>query len=394
MKRIELLIKTVIVIFTMTTSYGISAQSWTDQHTVAPYDLTTDGTNVYKVKYGGSLLYVSNDEAGTWALNDSILFNQPFGTKLGVNIFITSTGRLITSRGTSSTNFKIIYSDDQGLNWVQTSYILTDYHHAIAEINGVIMIKGGNIGLYSTDNGTTWTAVPPAVKYDPVGGDGTEFHIQKSDSMYIVNSTTLAILSRYALPNAGGVLKSFGQHFFYISGGEIFYSTDKQNWNNITPPGSPVVPAVEDVIKENNDIYIATSLGVYKSSDGGLNWSNPGGTSITFADITLTNNYIVAGYHFSASGYTYRLNKTATGIEEHNEGKVELYPNPTKGQLTISTNKRTTAIEIYNILGERVFIKSQAEPQINIDLSHLIKGVYIAHIVQDQKQIVKKFILE
>ena len=54
-----------ITLFAITLSLRLTAQSWTDKHTVAPYDLTTDGTNVYKVKYGGNGIYASADEAGT-----------------------------------------------------------------------------------------------------------------------------------------------------------------------------------------------------------------------------------------------------------------------------------------------------------------------------------------
>lgn len=367
------------VIIFASAAFHINAQSWTDMHTIPPYDLTTDGTNVYKVRYGGNGMYASTNEAGTWAKNDSVLYAQPFGTLLGYNIFITSTGRLITSRGKSSTNYKIIYSDDKGLTWTESGSTLNAYHSGIVESNSAIYMIGGNIGKYSTDNGATWTSVPYTVKYLPAGFDGDTIYMGRTDTLLAVNSKTWTIISKHKLPASGGEIKSFGQNFFHINLGDIYYSTDKDNWTKITPPGSPVVPAVEDVAMNNGAIYIATSKGVYKSTNGGSSWTNPGGTSLMFEHIVLTNNYIVAGYHYQSSGYTYRLAESGTGIREWKLLDFSMYPNPTNNYVNILLGKPQEA-SLYNSQGQVISNYQFTSGNNSINIAALGAGIYYVRI--------------
>lgn len=71
-------------------------------------------------------------------------------------------------------------------------------------------------------------------------------------------------------------------------------------------------------------------------------------------------------------------------IDENNFDKgIKVYPNPFSNQLTIETNEPIFKIEIYNLLGQMVkskIIDSPTNNSVNINLSELVQGNYIAKI--------------
>ncbi|MFK7832575.1 MAG: endonuclease [Winogradskyella sp.] len=76
------------------------------------------------------------------------------------------------------------------------------------------------------------------------------------------------------------------------------------------------------------------------------------------------------------------------------ESVVSLFPNPAKDIVTVNiSNNRDTRIEIYNILGTRLFIRKINETM-SIDISHLKSGVYLFKCIQDHKITTKKLMVQ
>lgn len=72
------------------------------------------------------------------------------------------------------------------------------------------------------------------------------------------------------------------------------------------------------------------------------------------------------------------MKDTTSGIEEKRIRTIEIYPNPARDRFTIRGNyELPAALEMYNIIGERV--KSEQITKLNavIDVSHLSKGLYL-----------------
>ena len=79
-------------------------------------------------------------------------------------------------------------------------------------------------------------------------------------------------------------------------------------------------------------------------------------------------------------------------IEDFNENNVNLYPNPVKNNLTIELKSNVdTNIEIYNILGKRVFTNLINKTS-NLNLQDLKTGIYIVKITQNNSTITKKLV--
>lgn len=379
-----------IVCFLISCQAALAQFSWTDLHPIPPQGLSYDGIHLYKMVHnaivtnGGYGMMYSTDEGATWTNNTAI---APVGIRVGYTTFVTSTGRLITTRGSSS--FKIIYSDDQGASWTETGSTLLDQLAWAAETNGTIYAKSFTTGAArtSTDNGLTWNQVPAGRSGQVGGADAGEIYVRISDSLTTLNSATLAILSKYALPETGGKIKTFGQRFFHTKNGKVYYSTDKQNWSELTSASVFLANAMEDVCVKGNDIYLVGAKGLYKTSDEGNTWTNPGGDSLPFIKVIATDNYIIGGYNFGNLGYTYRLGDDGTtSTEEAELGSIAVFPNPTKGVVQIqSSGKQPMKVVIYDRMGNIVNALEGPSPIHSVAIPDAA-GLYVLRLLDERGQ--------
>lgn len=85
-------------------------------------------------------------------------------------------------------------------------------------------------------------------------------------------------------------------------------------------------------------------------------------------------------------------NKTSIGVTDDDDKSISLiniYPNPTKNNLTINTRQKIKNIEIYNIYG----IKQKVDNNKNtLDLKNYKKGIYMLRIHIENNQIITKTI--
>ena len=125
------------------------------------------------------------------------------------------------------------------------------------------------------------------------------------------------------------------------------------NWINITPAG--VIPSTS-----NLNIRI----------------TNPSNSNVGFRidDIKLTGDVLSIKEFGSISG-------------------LKMFPNPAKNILNIiSDSSAAKNIEIYNILGAKVLTNEGVNKTINI--SELVKGVYVVKITEDEKTATRQLIIE
>ena len=80
------------------------------------------------------------------------------------------------------------------------------------------------------------------------------------------------------------------------------------------------------------------------------------------------------------------------GINE-NGISAKVYPNPTKGEITLE-GEGLNHVRIVNAYGQTVYNADIEGEQVHIDLSHMAKGIYMMHIEANAGQAVRKFIVE
>ena len=79
------------------------------------------------------------------------------------------------------------------------------------------------------------------------------------------------------------------------------------------------------------------------------------------------------------------------GLDDENLQNVGMYPNPSNGQLNISTD-RELQVTIHDILGKKVFSKDGINTEI-LDVSHLNNGMYLVNISDGTSMTSKKLII-
>ncbi|HTB05603.1 MAG TPA: glycosyl hydrolase family 28-related protein [Bacteroidia bacterium] len=89
---------------------------------------------------------------------------------------------------------------------------------------------------------------------------------------------------------------------------------------------------------------------------------------------------------------------TVTGVNTltNSADKLELYPNPAKNQLTVSTEEPIENITITNVLGQNIFNNSFTDTKAmkqTFDVSGLIAGIYFVTAKSGGKTLTKKFIV-
>jgi hypothetical protein len=89
--------------------------------------------------------------------------------------------------------------------------------------------------------------------------------------------------------------------------------------------------------------------------------------------------------HFGTTGFEQLVNNAA----------INIFPNPSTGKFSIQSNSGNIGmIEIYNVLGEQIYLSELKNKTSNeIDLSGVPKGIYFVKISDDNKGVINKKIV-
>lgn len=130
--------------------------------------------------------------------------------------------------------------------------------------------------------------------------------------------------------------------------------------------------------------------------------SNSGSNTIRIADDETVAQPSIASMIYIPADASY-TNGTAAGIRmitdalsvtENTLDGVSVYPNPSKGMITISNDNNTTnTIAIYNVLGKEVFT-STANKSTSVDLSANGSGVYLVKVSNANGSTVERVVIK
>ena len=136
---------------------------------------------------------------------------------------------------------------------------------------------------------------------------------------------------------------------------------------------------------------------ILKTTNGGVNWT---------PQIIPPANTIFSSVYFPApdTGYVVGFNGTiikttdggVTGITENNkEGSRKVYPNPSAGIFQLSTiNYKGPKVEIYNVMGEKIFQSAICSQQYVIDISSQPSGIYFLQLKTETESFSQKIIIQ
>ncbi|MCK7589971.1 endonuclease [Subsaxibacter sp. CAU 1640] len=157
--------------------------------------------------------------------------------------------------------------------------------------------------------------------------------------------------------------------------------------------------------------FTVTTKRVFGGSSGTFNLKVNGNVvgTIAYSDqdvtqtITIPNINIENNVTISIDGNSTASNRvvfddlswtcySSLGIDEQSLSSVNIYPNPAKNIVNITLNSDSdTLIEIYNVLGKKVYQKTIQNTDI-LNLDTLSSGIYIVKLTQENNSISKKLI--
>jgi hypothetical protein len=115
----------------------------------------------------------------------------------------------------------------------------------------------------------------------------------------------------------------------------------------------------------------------------------------TVGTIIRNTGYIYFDYNSAiVTNTTFNLYRSLASVDETNkETGVSIYPNPSTGIFTIKLeDEKNSTIEVYNIIGEKIFsLKTQNESTL-IDLTDQPRGMYILKIIGSKQSFNERII--
>ena len=72
------------------------------------------------------------------------------------------------------------------------------------------------------------------------------------------------------------------------------------------------------------------------------------------------------------------------GLENNSQSELRIYPNPVKNNLTLVGIKVNSRIVVLDLTGKVVFSKNIDSNNAQLDMSSLLKGMYLIQIIQRQ----------
>lgn len=172
--------------------------------------------------------------------------------------------------------------------------------------------------------------------------------------------------------------------------------------NGCTPPAVPTVTVNGSAVITSGQSVTLTSSGT-----GGWLWSN-GATTKTIT-VSTAGVYTVRNY---SKGYCYatsmpvtitvlqaRMAETAT--EPEREIEVNIFPNPVSEKLNVvfnSSEEKRISVKMLDITGREIYsneiLATTGENKVEIDVTGMPKGIYMAYVVGENLKEVKKVIVE
>jgi hypothetical protein len=89
-----------------------------------------------------------------------------------------------------------------------------------------------------------------------------------------------------------------------------------------------------------------------------------------------------------------RYDSVSVGINELQQSKFKLYPNPATDKITVETSEVTqeSYLAILNFEGEQLMTSQITQPKTEVDISSLPRGVYFVRLTNDRTVEIGKFI--
>lgn len=160
---------------------------------------------------------------------------------------------------------------------------------------------------------------------------------------------------------------------------------------------------------EKPDTEGLSAFFVYRKAESETTWKRvkiTGANSTTYTDNSLNTEghyyYMVYAYYqgidctsapanwkYDENQYYLHVYYSPTAVEEFDEGKMSLYPNPAKDSFTIE-GEGLLQVEVYNTVGQMVYSGRCEGQSMVVDLSGVETGIYMVKVATTDGEFVRK----
>ncbi|WP_312557146.1 T9SS type A sorting domain-containing protein [Empedobacter brevis] len=285
---------------------------------------------------------------------------------------------------------------DGGETWRLIGYTSIINFEMFDAKNGVSLDNYGKV-FYTTDGGNSFqeTSKERLTNFQKVGNTTfSNTYNMYPATIYTSSNNGKTWDNLYSFPEAdiydmnfiseqkGFVVGRYDSNFKTIDGGKTWTKLDiPYEWYKHV-----------NFFNEKIGIIIDEDGLFYLTKDGGESWQ------YILSKYFLNNSYY-DGKHVYLTGLygkVYKMTIDDLSVKElliDSNNNFSLYPNPTKGKLTIKLSNNLSFLkgEVYNFLGQKVLEVNSGE----INASKLVKGIYILKLYTKEGKILsKKFIKE
>lgn len=370
------------------TKTGDGGNTWTGgtmtgvPTTVSISDIAAgDGNTAWVIAFpntGTGGVWKTTNGGANWTKQTKALFNSATSFPNTIHFWDLNTG--VAAGDPINGKLEVYTTTNGGTTWTAVSGATAaagEYAYVHNEaVAGNSIWYGSNQGriFRSNDKGATWLETLGTPLSD-FGGEGEFGYIALKDA------------------STAWIVSSFGILYKTADAGVNFEPVDIQT-GTLYPTSIAYVPTTDQTLLCGG-ASTTYGRGSSISFDGGSNWIeiNNSNTDIGITSIAATSTTAIYGGSFSSAGQgVNKLTPISLATSEAGAVKgISIAPNPTYGDLNISTVLNVKAVEILDMNGR--LIKTFGADSKKLDLSSLKVGVYAVKVTTvDGKSQITKFI--
>lgn len=388
MKKIFLLL--ILNIFVL----SIADAQW--QQTSCPYisnhffySLVSDSSKIFAGTDQPGNIFLSYDNGVSW----SIVSNGLSGSSV-TSIAIKDSNIFATDWGGG-----VFLSTNNGISWASVNSGLSNtmtYSLLISDSNIFVGYNGGV--CLSTNNGANWIPINnglPNTLVRSLAKSGTNiFAGTAGNGVYMTSNNGVnwtAVNNGLADSNVYSLSALGTKVFAGTQGGCFLTSNNGLNWTSV------INLSVISFAVSGSNIFAGIESGyVYLSVDSGANWvsvSN-GLNGASIYSLSVSDSNIFAGTW--GWGVWKSSLSTLLGINETDNNKVFIYPNPVSDIIRIENlmEGKNSTISIYDLQARCLLMSKMKKVNVELNLCSLLQGVYFLEVIMDDERIIKKIVKE
>ncbi|MFN8274451.1 MAG: T9SS type A sorting domain-containing protein [Flavobacteriaceae bacterium] len=339
--------------------------------------------NIIFAEYQYGMFFRSTDNAGSFLVSDNgVSATEP--RNWDTPYVFDPAHPNVMYFGTSN----LYKSTDNGINWTSISdnlskgvYTGTQKYGTITTID--ISPLNSNIIFIGTDDGNVWKTTDGGITYSKISDLLPNKWVTKVKASPI---------------NENQVYVTYSGYRYNLFDSNLYVSDDLGNsWQDLSQD-LPNTPLSDIEITADQNLFVASDIGVLVSSDLGQHWDFVGTNmpSVIVTDLVLdvNSNFLFAATYGRG---IYKIDLTALGLSVNQNSlglsSIKVYPNPASDYLFVDLNFNQDApfiAKVFDFKGRlietyKINHESVGSHHVKIDVSGLKSGMYFLSINDTKK---------